>query len=242
MGIYAIVYYKREWISIFVKTNIGITIGYLFVVFAPGNLVRMQIEHDVARSQAGILEKLGSSLLSHVVVLGIRNPIVILLIVVALWWIGKNLISKQITIKNLLFDNLEYLVAGVASLFLWAVVAPPVGLYGLVFFKAILIIWFLRTVKIDLTVYKWNLLLPGIAIVSYLLVNIGWIEDFVNVSNLRKTQIQEAIDRGQEEVIVAKYPDTTNNCMTSYNFANIDGVYESEEHVVYYGIQIINHE
>lgn len=239
MAIYGIKNFKQEGIFIFIKTNLGLMAGYLFVALAPGNIVRMQIEHDVARTQTGIIEKLGASILPHAVVLGMKSPIVIALLVCALWWIGKRIIIKRLSIKDVLFENLEYLVAGFASVFLWAIVAPPVGLYTLPFFKAILIIWFFRTIKVKMESRRWYPCWAAIIIVVYLITNFGWVKDFYSVATLRKNQVQEAIRNNQEEVIVTRYPDTTYNCLTSYNHANEDGIYETEDQEKYYGLHII---
>lgn len=239
IGVRGLVLYKKKFFKPLLISNIGILLGYLVVVFAPGNLVRMGIAHDKRRMETGIKEKFAISWKSHVEALGLENLIVKVLLIVAIFIIVFSVYKKRKKVKEMILDNLEFVVAAVLSVVLWAIVAPPVAQYSLPFFKAVLLIFFFRIVNIESTFSLKYVGLVCATVVVFMLSNIGWCRDVVDVTIYRREQIRIAKEANLDEVVVINYPESTANYYTDFNVGNTPGMHDNVVDADFYGIRII---
>lgn len=247
LGAYCIILVFTRWFVLYhrrktdirqICVHLGLLSGYAFCVLAPGNFARMGIAHDIARTQTKIGDKLLASINAHLLALGFgsRYPTLIFFILVMAVLVSSFVNKKRI--KEIVVDNLELLEICFGSVFIWAVVAPPVPQYGLQLWKAAVIICLFRNIQFNLNFKAVYPLLTVLLISVFVSVNINWCKDLISVTQQRRKEISEAKIEQKQEVIVTSYPPSTANFMTKFNVGNGD-IYEGEWDYKFYGIHII---
>ena len=223
---------NRLWI------NSGFYLGYMVILFAPANFKRALTVHDSARLSTDIVEKLKISIYEHLIASGVLTRTEIWMVIIFIGLIIVSLYKKRTNLSQWIWPNIEFFSVIVASIPLWAIFAPPVPQYGLQFWKVCLIIFMLRAVSIEIWNIKiWNII--GIsALLLWLATNVVWVTDLVTVTKGRITEIEKAKERGNEVVVVQRYPDTTYNYLTMYNIAN-QNQFDNALGEAFYGIRII---
>jgi len=239
IGIRGIMIYKKQFFKPLALSNIGILLGYLFVVVAPGNLIRMGIDHDKRRMETGIKEKIWISLNAHIQALGLENLIVKIFLITAIIIIGYAGYRNRSKIKENILDNLEFVVAAALSIILWAIVAPPVAQYSLPFFKAIVVILFFRMIDIEIKFSSKYVAFVSAMVLVFVFTNVAWCKDLIDVATYRRYQIEVAKEENKSEVVLVNYPESTANYFTDDNMGNIPGIYDTETNTDFYGIRLI---
>lgn len=71
----------------------------------------------------------------------------------------------------------------------------------------------------------------------WLISNMGWMTDMIHVTVERREEIKYGVDNGISSIYVKRYPESTNNYLTLYNYANQD-LFDVDYAEAYYGIKI----
>lgn len=215
--------------------HLGGVVGYIFCVFAPGNLIRLQSGHDMLRVNTGIADKFIVSLYAHIRAVGLFDKAYWPLLAAGLGFFVIS-IRKKNGIVTYVKENMEFLSVCILSVFLWAAVAPPVPQYGLQIWKAIFLVCVMRNLDLSRMLGKWYLSVTVICFCLCLLMNTFWCRDLVSVTVERRELVQEALLNKEEKVIVPEYPESTSNYITGFNMAN--GEYHDDIYIEYYGLLI----
>lgn len=223
---------ERIWL------NLGLYLGWIIILAAPGNYKRMFLSHDIARTSAGIFEKISISIYEHLIAAGVltRKEIWMLIIFILLGIF--SFVKKRKTFKKWIYENVEFFAVIVLSIPIWAVFAPPVPQYGLQMWKASVIILLLRSIDPDILKIKTRNILSVIVLVLVIVLNRGWLGDLIEVTQDRRELITEAVKTGSKTVYVDRYPDTTYKYLTLYNYAN-NNEFSNDYAIKYYGTEIL---
>lgn len=224
---------KRIWL------NSGLWLGYILVVLAPGNYKRLFMDHDVARMEMDVLNKIRVSVYEHLISAGVLTRTEIWMVLLFAIAIIGTYVKKRYSILKFLESNIEFLTVVLISIPVWAVFAPPVPQYGLQLWKACVVILLLKAIDVNiLTEAFWSFL--GIfGLIAFLLLNFSWIFDLVEITVERREQIYEAKMEGEGVVYVKRYPDSTYGYLTMYNYTNQKYAFGSDCDKKYYGIKIL---
>lgn len=217
--------------------NIGLYLGYVIILLAPGNYKRLFGEHDASRLHTDIISKFQNSIEQHLLAAGVLNKFQIALVVLFGIFVIITYIKKRYSIYEWFKDNLELVSVILISVPVWALFAP-VPLYGLQLWKASLIILILKACDVTL-IKEWTRSVLAIAgCIVFIMMSITWIPDLTEVTTERREQIREAKENGEEVVCLERYPETTANYLTLYNYANREDVFNDIIYDKYYGIKI----
>ena len=217
--------------------NSGLYLGFLITFFAPGNFVRLLSGHDIARYSETIGSKLSISIYEHLVAAGVltrREIWMVLLFAVAIILTCKK---REFHVIDYIQNNLEILIVVFLSIPVWAVFAPPVPQYGLQLWKACLIILMLRAINTNILKELYWKIISISCLTIWLISNMGWMTDMIHVTVERREEIKYGVDNGISSIYVKRYPESTNNYLTLYNYANQD-LFDVDYAEAYYGIKI----
>ncbi len=242
---------KRVKFLAIVKHHIGLAIGFILCVVAPGNFVRLNGGHD-SGIFAPYTDKIYDSIVMHISTFKTYSPIGLLLqLVIALLFV----ISIIVLIKNKRFidwlkNNYEYIVAFVASPVLWAVVSY-VPAYGVNGWAALLLIMEIRCIysavlTIDFTklsfvkpLYTLGSVGALLACLALIVIQLPWMGDLIQTTTQRESLIATAVEAGELTVEVPAYPPTTNNKFTLANYNNEPDEFKTSYYIEYYGTELI---
>ncbi len=246
LGGYCIMIIFFEWLQLYIKRKVsikdlyihtGLIVGYAFTLLAPGNFIRLKIEHDNSRITTGILEKFRYSIGAHVYALGIGDLVPTLIILVSIILFIFSFCCERRNIKEFVFDNSGVMLSVLLSVLMWAVVAPPVPQYGLQIWKALFIIFIYRNIHIrHINQYIYSAV-TVILISICILQSWKWQSELIEIGNLRRVQIANGIANGDEIVYISPYPDITSNYTTRFNRAN-ENDFSGEFGKLFYGIEV----
>lgn len=235
-----------EWLQLYIKRKVsiknlyihaGLIVGYAFTLLAPGNFIRLRIDHDSSRINTGILEKFRYSIGAHVYALGIGDLVPTLIIGVSIVLFILSFFCNKMNIREFVSDNIGMMLSVFLSVVMWAVVAPPVPQYGLQIWKALFIIFIYRNIHVrQISQYVYSAA-TVILILVCILQSWKWQSELIKIGNLRREQIANGIANGNEIVYISQYPDITSNYMTRFNCANENG-FSGEFGKLFYGIEV----
>jgi hypothetical protein len=219
----------------------GLLVGYLVTFFAPGNFNRMLQNHDSQQLAISLVQRLRMSFQAHSIVLNGTNKLTTILLTIMIFLFISTLmpITKE-KMKNLMVDNIEYMVGIIASIFIWSTVSyTPV--YGTVLWLAFVLIFLLRNINVDekLTRFGFVLIISAFLMISTAKHELPWMNSMRVTTNQWRTSIALAKSQGLKEVKVPAYPAITNNLYTLKNFLNNQINYDRDYYLSYYGIHII---
>lgn len=246
LGAYCIMIIFFEWLQLYImkKATIkdlyihaGLIVGYAVTLLAPGNFIRLQIDHDNSRITAGMMEKIRCSIGAHVYALGIGDLIPTLIVIVSIILLLLSWYYEKRNIKEIIFNNIGIMLSMILSVIMWAVVAPPVPQYGLQIWKALVIIFICRNIHLrHINQYIYSAV-TVILISICILQSWKWQSELIKIGNLRREQIANAIANEETIVYISRYPDITSNYMTRFNCANENG-FSGEFGKLFYGIEV----
>lgn len=231
-----------RWYSIFRHTGLGI--GYLFCFFAPGNFYRSLQSHDIIT--IGYRDRLQNSLNTHKdMILG--TPESRFLFGATLLVAGITLVilvrKKDLDeIRAIVQDTAGFLVAGCASIILWAMVRriPAYGMDWWILSVYMILLRIIGTLPENLS-NRWilKIICPVLLIVTFVALNAKELRSYMNTSFTRRTLVRDAVESGANEVVVPRFEEELSENRYLLSYLNGQELYDTEAYRAYYGVHLI---
>ena len=242
---------KKEFDLNSLTYYIGLFVGTLLCVLAPGNFNRMRQSHDDVLKSTPIALRVKNSIGAHKDMLISGNTalrIMITIILVTALALTVRFVIKygREGIAYIWREIYPFVVAGVASIAVWGVM-PRTPAYGLSFWIGLVYIAIAKVIRITLP-HKVNEkglveILSGCLglalIISFLLGNTGWLIRHMEYTEHRMQLIKEAASEGKEEILIPAYPDDAIGPIVEQGCLNEQEQYDADHYLAYYGIHII---
>lgn len=239
------IYQKKTKIKA-IFDHVGLVIGYLIGFFAPGNFSRIQETHDKVIDPFS--KRYSNSIFSHKSILignRVAKAIFILLILFIIISIIYLAIKRRgkLNLVPLFYSILPYISTCVLSVLIWSIM-NHVAIYGLdafIVFSYIIIFQAINYFRPSLYDNNGNfsLLLSIVILFLFTIFNYQEIKVVDSISNARRRNIEESINKGEEYALLQRYPDNLSADRYFLDYLNGQEHYSTDYYEKYYGVKMI---
>lgn len=231
--------------------HVGLMVGYLVCVTAPGNFYRSQQSHDAIKTVWQ--ERFATSLFRHkAILIGLPNCKMAQLVfygvlpTAIICFLFFLCITKKTGLKRFFVENIGFIVSGVALIILYGAFSSYIPYYAMdfwiimvysVLFRAIYAFWDQVNENVPNKGIQWFFVV--LICLSFVSRYGGEIDSYMKTSMKRRFLVQEGQKRNSKIVFIPKF--SSKLPTTRYNLRYLNGqiYYNQPVYIEYYGAKLV---
>lgn len=237
------IFKTKKWTSIF--RHIGLGIGYVLCISAPGNYYRMGQSHDIVSNTYAERVQLCWEVHKNIITADLTGNKIFLILFLMAYSIALVMVTNNILEFNeIVKKGLPITIAAGLSVFVWAITpqCPPYGMdMWIIMIYSILFIFVGRLEEYipDMLRLKLITVCTLFFMVWFSIHHIEDIYAYSQVSIERRMKVKAAVEAGEVEVIVPRFDDSLSSNLYYLGYLNNQNQYDTDYYRAYYGVRLI---